>query len=340
MREVLYSKLVFIDSHDGVKGHRSLRPTFHLPTNAFECGQNESMRMVLKSFTMPKCWYDVNMTNNTFFYRLTDSNVDKPFTIAPGNYFSGGELASAIQVALRAEYTQFGIGTNESALANSFTCTYNARDRKLSINIPTQAQSGYFVSYFDKAMGHSPNAVNQQNYYSDAHELLGGTPSVRSNPVRLFDESKAHIQGQGATLFASKYPIRLNPVENIFLRCSAQSDAYASSSHEPFKTGNKLDHTDIWAVIPNVENSSGNVVFVDANNDYELYLKQNSISTVQFDVSDGKGRELPLVALGQAEDGNMNFTLAFQFQLMSELHEARIVPQPTARYQQPPQMTR
>ena len=54
MREVLYSKLVFVDSHDGLKGSKTLRPSFHVPTNAFSCGQGEAMRMVLKSFTMPK----------------------------------------------------------------------------------------------------------------------------------------------------------------------------------------------------------------------------------------------------------------------------------------------
>ena len=51
-KEVLYSKLVFIDSHDGVRGAKTLKPSFHIPSNAFGCSQGESMRLVLKSFTM------------------------------------------------------------------------------------------------------------------------------------------------------------------------------------------------------------------------------------------------------------------------------------------------
>ena len=53
MREVLYSKLVFVDSHDGLKGSKTLRPSFHVPTNAFSCGQGEAMRMVLTSKSEP-----------------------------------------------------------------------------------------------------------------------------------------------------------------------------------------------------------------------------------------------------------------------------------------------
>ena len=85
MREVLYSKLVFVDSHDGLRGAKTLRPSFHVPSHAFSCSQGESMRMVLKHFTMPKGFHNINQDNNTFFYRNTDNNTNVEVKLVPGD---------------------------------------------------------------------------------------------------------------------------------------------------------------------------------------------------------------------------------------------------------------
>ena len=53
MRGVTYSKLVFLDSQDGVRGAKALRPTFTVPSNDFSVGNEESIRLTLKSFSMP-----------------------------------------------------------------------------------------------------------------------------------------------------------------------------------------------------------------------------------------------------------------------------------------------
>ena len=328
MREVLYSKLVFLDSHDGVKGKRSLKPTFHVPTNAFSCGQDESMRMVLKSFTMPKSFYNINQTNNTFFYRKTGTNTDIQVSLTPGDY-TATELAQEVQDRVRATP---GLG------GTSFTCVYEATTKKLKLTIPSNYTTGYFVSYFDKTNTISASSTDNHTHYSDAHEVLGGTPSTTDAPVQLFD-GEVHSSGSGNTIVLSKYPIRLSTIENIFLRCSAQGDAFCSTTYEPFKTGNKLDTTDIWASIPNVTNANNNIVLYDNSEDYQIHMKQHQLSTLKFSVSDGKGRELPLVGVDQAKDGNINFTLVFRFEIMREPHETYIVGEPTAVYRQPPQMT-
>ena len=39
MRGVTYSKLVFLDSQDGVRGAKALRPTFTVPSNDFSVGK-------------------------------------------------------------------------------------------------------------------------------------------------------------------------------------------------------------------------------------------------------------------------------------------------------------
>ena len=326
LRQVLYSKLVFVDSHDGVRGAKSLKPTFHVPTNAFSCGAGESMRMVLKSFTMPKAFYNINQTNNTFFYRKTATSDDIELVLTEGDY-TATELATEIQAVVR--------GT--TALGGStFTCGYSAKTRKFTFNIPSGYPSGYFVCYFDKTVGRS---ADNQHHYSDAYEVLGGTPSTDiTSPVNMF--ATAHTNGGGNTALTSKYPIRLSTIENLYLRCSAQGDAYCTTTYEPFKTGNKLDNTDIWACIPNAENANGNIVFVDNSEDYQIHLKQGQVSDLKFSVSDGKGRELPLVADTQAQDGNINFNLCFKFEIMSEPHEGHIVTEGVAQYRHPPEMTK
>ena len=45
MRGVTYSKLVFLDSQDGVRGAKALRPTFTVPSNDFSVGNEESIRL-------------------------------------------------------------------------------------------------------------------------------------------------------------------------------------------------------------------------------------------------------------------------------------------------------
>ena len=324
MREVLYSKLVFLDSHDGVRGRKSLTPSYHIPANAFSCGQGESMRLVLKHFTMPKAFYNINKSNNTFFYRDTGNNSNVELNLAPGNY-TATELAAEIQRVVR------GTGALSAA---TFTCTYDAKTRKLTMTIPSASPSGYFVSYFDKR-------ETSPEFYSDANEVLGGTPTTDvANPVNMFN-GNAHTNGGGNTTVESKYPIRLNTIENLYLRCSAQGDAFCSTTYEPKKTGNKLDACDIWASIPNIENAEGNIVLTDNSEDFQIYIKHGQLTDLKFAVSDGKGRELPLVADSQAEDGNLNFNLCFKFEIMSEQHEPTIVRPDAANepFRHPPKMS-
>lgn len=281
------------------------------------------MRMVLKSFTMPKAFYDINKTNNTFFYRKSD-DTEVRIALEQGDY-TGAELATEIQAKVRA--SELG-GT-------AFACTYSSKTRKLNFVIPANYPTGFFVCYFDKSIGRS---ADNQAQYSDAYEVLGGTPTTDINtPINMF--ASAHINGT-ATAVSSKYPVRLSTIENIYLRCSLQGDAYCTTSYEPFKTGNKLDGTDIWAAIPNVTNSNGYIVLEDNSEDFQIHLKQGQVSDLKFSLSDGKGRELPLVADEQAKDGNINFNLVFKFEILSEPHEARIVTEGVSRYLHPPEMTK
>jgi hypothetical protein len=282
------------------------------------------MRLVLKHFTMPKAFYNINASNNTFFYRNTDTNTNIEINLTPGNY-SATELADEIQARVRATT---GLG------GSAFTCVYDAKTRKFTLNIPSVYPSGYFCSFFDKSQ-------TSKEFYSDANEVLGGTPSTDvTNPVNLF-VGNAHINSQTATEVTSKYPVRTSTIENLYLRCSAQGDAYCSTTFEPKKTGNKIDSCDIWASIPNIENAEGNIVLTDNSEDFQIHIKHGQLTDLKFAVSDGKGRELPLVADSQAEDGNLNFKLCFRFEVMSEQHEPEIVKPGSVKepYRHPPKMT-
>ena len=54
MRGVIYSKLVFLDSQDGVRGAKALRPTFTVPSNDFSVGNEESMHDFMFIDMFPK----------------------------------------------------------------------------------------------------------------------------------------------------------------------------------------------------------------------------------------------------------------------------------------------
>ncbi len=323
MRDVLYSRLVFLDSHDGVKGRSSLRPSFHVPTNAFACGQGESMRLVLKNFTMPKSFYDVNQSNSTFWYRNTDNNTSVKITLEPGDY-TASELAAEIQARVRATA---GLG------GSSFAVSYDAKTRKFTCTIPSNYPSGFFFSVFDKTQP-------APEYYQDTSELLGGSPTTSvTAPLNMFDGS-THTLAGSSTIVVSKYPIRLSTLENVYLRCSQQGDAYCSTAFEPNKKGNKLDHCDIWAAIPVTVNSNNTIVLDDNSEDYQIHIKHGQVSDIKFSLSDGKGRALPLAGDDQAVDGNINFKLCFKFEIMSEPHEAHIITGGVDRYMHPPSMTK
>jgi hypothetical protein len=328
MREVRYSKLVFLDSTDGLKGSKTLAPTFHVPMNAFSCGNDESIRLVLKNFTLARgCFYGINQTNNTFLYRRTANNTETPITIPPGDY-TGQTLASAISSAV-----------NSAMSSSTFACVYNATTRLFTMTIPTSFPSGYFVSYFDKTRTH-PHGSDGSLYYSDVHEVLGGVSSVLSEPVNMFN-GNAHTQNAGTTQVQSKYPIRLRTMDSVYLRCSAQGDAFCSSSFDHVRSGNKLENCDLWASVP-VSSSAGDdlIVLQDNSDDYQIHIKEKQVSTLKFALSDGKGRELPLVADDQASAGNLRFRIAFKFEVMSEQHEAYIVKGASQEYRHPPTLTK
>jgi hypothetical protein len=78
----------------------------------------------------------------------------------------------------------------------------------------------------------------------------------------------------------------------------------------------------------------------DNSEDYQIHIKSGQLTDIKFNLSDGKGRTLPLVTDTQAEDGNINFNLVFKFEIMSEPHEAHIVTGGVAQYRQPPEMTK
>ena len=326
MPSVVYSKLIFLDGRDGIQNSRQLNPQFHVPTNAFSCDKDQSMRLVLKSFTMPKdAMYDVNQTNNTFFYRDTSTSTDNEINLDFGDYTASG-LATHVQAKVVA---RMGAG---------FTCTYNATTKKLEMSIPSSYPDGFFVAYRDKSIAHYLGAGDNQKHYSDANELLGGSVSTDlTQPKNMFNGGD-HTNGS-ATAVTTKYPIRLSTLDNILLRCGLQGDAYCSTTHEPFRTGNKLHSTDIWASIPNVANDHNLIVFDDNSEDFQINLKQSQISTLKLALSDGKGRELPLIDTEQGVDGNMSFQVVAKLEVLSDPHEPAMTLEGVKRYTHPPQLT-
>ena len=319
MRGVTYSKLVFLDSQDGVRGAKALRPTFTVPSNDFSVGNEESIRLTLKSFSMPVQYYGINQSNDTFHYRNTTTNTNTEISIPRGDY-TPTTLASNVAAAVN---SVFSSGTQ-------FTCNYDEATRKFNMSIPTGYASGYFTSFFDKNQTHAHSKANQSTY-SDAHEVLGGRSSLVSNPVNMFD-GDAHVLNGGATTVTSKYPIRTSTLDAIYLRSSVQSDAFCSTSFDPSKSGNKLESTDIWAQLPATPDGNNLISYQDNADSFQIHVKPSQLSTLKFSVSDGKGRELPLLSDHQAEDGNARFRIAFKFEVMKEDHLPRYPGQPVEQY--------
>jgi hypothetical protein len=74
------------------------------------------------------------------------------------------------------------------------------------------------------------------------------------------------------------------------------------------------------------------ISYQDNADSFQIHVKPSHLSTLKFSVSDGKGRELPLLSDHQAEDGNARFRIAFKFEVLKEDHLPRYPGQPVDQY--------
>jgi hypothetical protein len=315
---------VFIDSEINSIGNGQVGK-INFPSSSFSVAPKETMKLTLTSFDMRRSWYNINPSNNTFYwYDPTQTVADryKPIVIQEGNYTDfgtsvlpqvPGTLASAIEQAIAVI----------PALATT-TVSYNPIKRKFILILPAGlSPNSRFVAFQVKENANQPQGVSNNGYFNDVAEILGGYSTrdgwTPGSPVDLFSGSTAG--GNVATTQSSPFVASLNTLEAIYLRTNLHSGNYQTYGFEkdlPNQQG--LTPTDIFARIslnrayfdPQFEFVS----FEDPNGLFSMLLTQTQLSQVYFAITDDKGRLIEEVAGGQAKEGNLNFKMSFRWEVL------------------------
>lgn len=304
MSRVKFQRLVYIDSEINTIGNGQTTKVI-FPAQPFSVGAKETMRMILSSFEFRRNWYSINQTNNTFYLNDGAGNYTE-ITIAPGSYRSFPDLATAIQTAV-------------AAVVAGSTCAWDDITRKFTITLGAAAPVGSFFVCFQCKTGVIPVGVSNSGFFNDIHEILGAQPTRDSSvPVNAFGSST----GPGAHI--SPYVGALNTLEAIYIRTGLQTNNYQTFGFErDLPDQNGLTPTQIFARIPlsraYYDNQFEFVSFEDPNDLFQIDVGQKQLTTVNFRITDDKGRDIAEVSPGQAQDGCLSFKMVLKWQVLEPI---------------------
>ena len=330
--EVHYRRNVFLDSQTNTLGSGT-NCRFIFQPNSFSLSAGEQMRLVMRSFDMRRTWYDLNPTNNTFYWwgptaapltaytPATPNGYFIPITIAPGTYSNFTDLAAALGAAMTAAGFVFTTPVAYSSITRDFTFTL------ANSGPPYTYPNGYFVSFYDDSEVPPPN-VTLLGFTNDSGEICGGfQSSTLNNLVSLFVRGTNTLP-TGAGAYNSPFPAQLSSLEALYIRCSLGTSNFASSGFEPQvpNSSTGLNVTQLWArvelptsvydpllpFITYIEPSDGN---------YPLYLQQKQLDQMVLQLTDDKGRDLSLLQAypGQAQSGALSYKMVASWEVLTEI---------------------
>lgn len=306
MEEHMYRN-IFVDTESNSFGSGE-QSKIIFPSIPFSTlSSDEVMKIELSTFEMRKNWYNINQTNNKFYLYDPSGSAHTEITIAPGNYATYNELATAIQGAV-------------AAVLVGSTCVWLPLERKFQIVLSGPPAGSYLVCYqVNQASGTPPAGVSSQGGFSDSFEILGAVVNRTyvNPPVAGFVEAPTGT-------FKSKYLGQLNSLEAIYLRTSMPSNNYQTFGFEQDLQNQKsgMTPTTILGRIPlkyaNFVDGDEFVTFEDPNGLFSMLIDQTQLSQIILSVTDDKNRDIPQVSDGQWKNGSLNFKCSFKWSLVKK----------------------
>lgn len=323
---VKYARNVFIDSEINQVGNGE-QIKLNFPSSSFNVKTDERMKLTLTTFEFRKNWYDVNPSNNTFYWydpSLAPANQYTPLVLEPGNYETFAPTAPAGATPPLTLGDAIINAINAHAPLTGATMTFNLQKRKYTIDLtgsagPLNANSR-FVAFQVKRSPNAPQGVSDNGYFNDFHELIGGYPTRDgwTAPLDLFTGSTAG--GAVATTQTTPFVAQLDTLEALYIRTSLHSGNYQTYGFEkdlPNQQG--LTPTQIFARVPYLHTEQErNIVFEDTNNLFTMFLHQTQLSQVYFSVTDDKGRLIEEVAPDQAKVGSLSYKMSFRWEIIED----------------------
>ncbi len=329
---VKFARNIFIDSEINAVGNGQISK-INFPASAFSVAPKEQMKMTLTSFEMRRNWYNVNPSNNVFYFydpTLPAATQFAPIIIEQGTYdeFAPSAPAGATPPVSLGDAIINGINA-VAALAGS-TIAYSQFTRKYTITIPAGLSAGSgFVSFQVKQQSQIPagaTSITPAGFFNDSAELLGGFPTrdgFGAQPLDLFSGNSLGTAAVPAVTQVSPFVCALNTLEAIYIRTNLHSGNYQTYGFEkdlPNQQG--LTPTQIFARIPLsrafFDPTFEFISFEDPNALFSMYLQQTQLSQVYFTITDDKGRLIEEVAEGQADAGNLSFKMSFRWEVIQD----------------------
>lgn len=301
----LNSKLIFVDSDYDVLGEGD---TFRvdIPPGSVTAGERQFIRLILQEFHGYKNFYNVNNNNNTLRLNIDGAGFND-VVITPGNYETYNEIVDNLADQLVTELTGAGLTyTKDKILPAVNKIPTSTTDRKLSIKLTNGATAAAtFVLQAREILG-----TTAANSFSDAYALLGCKKVTSASDTTTQSFNVSIDGGTGDITITGDYPMQRSTAEHVYLRSSLINNNLGSKSHQGGSIGQDLTGTNILAKIPiqsefiSYSSDSGTGYFVD--------IPLVNLTHVEFVVTDHKNRRFPQVAAGQAESGNMNYSMVLR----------------------------
>lgn len=153
-------------------------------------------------------------------------------------------------------------------------------------------------------------ALDSTEFYSDSYILLGG---IRIEEFKDFDDANLlqsfSVKNNNQVLrIGNWFPMNnsLNTSPHIYLR-SRSSRTQASSNLEEAQNphNHNMINSSLFAKIPRVIQDDGSVHYVLENSPYFTNVTSHNLNSIEFELTDSKGRNLPQSSIGTTFSGNV-----------------------------------
>ncbi len=145
----------------------------------------------------------------------------------------------------------------------------------------------------------------------------------------------------------SYYPASLNSMECLYVRTSIPNSNYQTFGYEIWLPDqNGLVATDILARIPLTDayfdDQKEFLVYDDQNNNYFVLLERSSLDSIEFRITDDKGRPISETGDNQSRVGQMPFKMVLRWDVLADEEQEMLqeMRQRTSGHQKRPNHTR
>lgn len=161
-----------------------------VPPAPFTLKANQRMKLSLQSLQVRRNWYDINQSNNTFFFSLhlpgSGGDVIYPCIIPPGTYYSFGtiNISTIVSSASKNPPTNKPIFPAYSSVASQQYATYSLCDAlafAVLTTLTTVTNGGYIYDW----LGRQVNNVNYTAYNAFAAGSASVSYSYNSRKIMI-----------------------------------------------------------------------------------------------------------------------------------------------------------